>query len=129
MPAPLWQKGQSGNPAGRKKGEVNYRLKSVLETLERLQYNPFEKKVRLAMSLENKIRRNHFADETDKTTYIGLYADVLKDLLQYTCTKLKSVEHWGQIEVIQKLQALDAHTDEELQALLEEAEELAHAGV
>jgi hypothetical protein len=123
-----WHKGTSGNPAGRKKGEPNYRIKNVLETLERLQYSPFEKKVRLAMTLERKIQRNHFATEADKTAYIGLYSDVLKDLLQYTCTKLKSVEHWGQIEIMQKLQSLDTQTDAELHALLEEAEDLARGG-
>jgi len=120
-----WHKGQSGNPNGRQKGSVNHRLRTVLETLDKLNFHPFEEKIRLAMRLKNRLQRNHFADVAEKTAYLGLYADVLKDLLQYTCPKLKQIDHVAHIAIIQKLQSLDSYSDAELAALLEEAREIA----
>src|SRR5262245_62507911 len=124
----LWKKGESGNPRGRPKGALNFKTQTIFEMMEKLDFHPFEKKLRLAKRLENKLRSNHFASEDDKTTYLGLYSDVLKDLLQYACPKLKQVDHFAHIEIIQQLQVLDGRSDAELQSLLEAAEELAHVG-
>src|SRR5262245_29537498 len=96
-----WVKGQSGNPNGRAKGVPAQRLRTVMETLDRLHYNPFEKKVRLAMKLEAKLARNRFTDVAEKTAYLHLYSDALKDLLQYCCPKLKQIDHIAQIEIVQ----------------------------
>ena len=122
-----WHKGQSGNPAGRPKGALNKRLRTIADTLERLGYDPFEKKVRMALRLEAKIHRNHFDAFEEKIAYLGLYAEVLKDLLQYAYPKLRAVEHFGQLEILHKLQNLHEIPDAELDALIADAEELANA--
>ena len=119
-----WVKGQSGNPNGRQKGSVNQRVRGVMETLERLNYHPFEQKVRLAMTLEAKLHRNAFPTVEEKLAYLHLYSDALKDLLQYCAPKLKQIDHFAHIEIIQKLQSLDSYSDAEIEALLEEAREL-----
>lgn len=122
-----WLKGQSANPVGRLPGTKNKRSQTALALMEQWNFDPFEKKIKLARNLEAKLLRNHFKDPYERIEYLKLYCEVLRDLLQYAYPRLKQVEHIGQIEVIQKLQALDHSTDEELQALLAEAEELAHA--
>ena len=110
--------------AGRPKGSVNKRRQTALDIFEKYDFDPLEKKILLCRTLHNKLTSNHFADTYEKIEYLKLYAETLKDVLQYGYQKLKAVEHYGQIEVLQKLQNLDACSDEELQALLAEAEEL-----
>src|SRR4029453_14092830 len=116
-----WRKGQSGNPQGRPRGGVDKRVRTVMETLERLNFDPFEEKIKLAMGLKAKLHRNAFRTGADTLAYLHLYSEVLKALIQYACPKLKQIDHVAHIAIIQKLQSLDSYSDAELAALLEEA--------
>jgi len=120
-----WRKGQSGNWKGRPQGVVDKRSNSIRETLERLHFDPFAEKVKLAMRLKAKLHRNAFRTGADTLAYLHLYSEVLKDLIQYACPKLKQIDHVAHIAIIQKLQSLDSYSDAELAALLEEAREIA----
>ena len=113
---------------GRPKGALNKRRQTAQEIFDKYHFDPLEKKILLCKRIENKLRSNHFKDTYEKIEYLKLYAETLKDVLQYSYQKLKAVEHVGQLELIQKLQHLDACTDEELAALLAEAEEIARGG-
>jgi len=123
-----WRKGQSGNPQGRPRGVVDKRVRTVMETLERLNFDPFEEKIKLAMRLKAKLHRNAFRTGADTLAYLHLYSEVLKDLIQYACPKLKQVDSLAQLEIIEKLQSLESYSDAELAALLEEARELIRGG-
>jgi hypothetical protein len=103
------------------------RRRMAMEMFDQFGFDPLENKIRLAISLRTKIMRNHFAETSEKLEYLKIYGDVLKDLLQYGYQRLKAVEHFGQIELVHKLQQLDTCSDDELAALLAEAEELARA--
>ena len=119
-----WESGQSGNWKGRPKGARGTRQQAVLAILERLQFDPFAEKVKLAKRLKAKLHRNAFRTGEETLAYLHLYSEVLKDLLQYTYPKLKQVDAFAQLEIIEKLQSLDSYSDAELEALLEEAREL-----
>jgi len=47
-----------------------------------------------------------------------------RELAQYLAPTLKAIEHSGQLEMLQRLQALDTCTDAELEELLRQAEDL-----
>lgn len=121
---------KNGHPGEKPKGVKHKKRRlDALNVFDEFDFNPLEKKIKLAKQLESRLHGNHFSDPYEKIAYIGKYADVLQDLLQYGYSRLKTVEHTGIIEVVQKLQDIDTCTDEELHALLAEAEELvSHAG-
>jgi hypothetical protein len=122
----LWQKGQVTNPLGRKKGVPNKRTKEAEAIFAQYGFYPFQEKVLLAKRLKEKIRRNNFETSDEKLAYISEYSDVLKDLIQYALPKLKQVDHFAHIEIIQKLQSLDQYSDNEIEALLIEARDIAN---
>ena len=113
---------------GRPKGAVNKRRQTAQAIFDKYQFDPLEKKILLCKRLENKISSSRFKDIYKKIEYLKLYSETLKDVLQYSYQRLKAVEHVGQLELIQKLQNIDQCTEEELQALLEEAEKIARGG-
>lgn len=117
-------KGRSGNPQGRRPGATGKRQRFVQDALDKYDFSPFEEKLKLAVSLRNILRRNHFDSPEARMAHIAQYDITLRDLMQYSCPKLKQVEHYAHIEIIQKLQALDEFDDAQLQALLDEVQEL-----
>jgi len=116
--------GETRNPAGRPKGVKNKRTLAIQEMLARYQFDPYEAKVKLARSLGNKIQRNGFDTSGERIEYLKIYADVLRDLIQYAHPRLRVVENYTQLEIVAKLQALHAVPDAELAALLDEANAL-----
>jgi glycerophosphoryl diester phosphodiesterase len=122
----LWQKGQVTNPKGRPKGIRDRRSKEAEAIFAQYGFYPFNEKVLLAKKLKERIRRNNFESSDEKIAYISEYSDVLKDLIQYALPKLKQIDHFAHIEIIQRLQSLDQYSDPEIEALLIEARELAN---
>lgn len=118
-----WRPGQSGNPNGRPKGSQDRRTRNIQATLDRLGFDPFEKKVRLAQAVEEVVVQPELS-LNERREWCQLYADVLRDLLQYSAPKLKSVSHTGQITILQKLTTLASLPDAELDALIADAEAL-----
>src|SRR5215471_2320467 len=102
MPRHQWQKGQVTNPQGRIPGTRNKRSQEAEAIFAQYGFYPFHEKVLLAKRLKEKLRRNHFESTEEKLAYLSEYADVLKDLIQYALPKLKQVDHFAHIEVIQK---------------------------
>ena len=109
---------------GRPLGSVNKRTRTAEAWFQKYDFDPLEKKIKLALRLERKLVDNSFKETYERIEYLKLYAETLRDILQYGYQRLKAVEHFGTIEIVQKLQAIETCTDAELQALLAEAEEL-----
>jgi hypothetical protein len=112
-----------GHTMGKRHGTLSKRRQTAIELFERLDFDPLEKKVMLCKMIEEKLIGRDFVSDYEKIEYLKLYHETLKDVLQYGYQRLKAVEHLGQIEIVQKLQQLDDYTDEELKALLAEAED------
>src|SRR4030095_822510 len=126
MPRHRWQPGEVTNPTGRPKGSRNKRSQEAEAIFAQYGFWPFQEKVLLARRLKEKLRRNHFESSEEKLAYITEYADILKDLIQYALPRLKQVDHFAHIEILQRLQSLDQYSDPEIEALLTEARELAN---
>jgi predicted metal-dependent phosphoesterase TrpH len=126
MPYHRWQPGEVTNPNGRPKGSRNKRSLEAEAIFAQYGFWPFQEKVALAKRLKEKLRRNNFASSDEKIAYIAEYADILKDLIQYALPRLKQVDHFAHIEIIQKLQSLDQYSDNEIEALLIEARDIAN---
>lgn len=93
--AGLWQKGQSGNAAGRPLGVANKRSQEAMELMKDLKYDPIERQVRLAMKIEKRLAHNHFKDVNEKLRLIEILVGVYKATTPYAYPMLKSVEHSG----------------------------------
>jgi hypothetical protein len=85
---------------------------------------PLEQKLILCKELRQQLDRDVFDSDYARYECLRLFSDALKDVLQYGYPKQKAIEHMGQLALIQKLQALDGMTDDELRALLAEAQEI-----
>jgi hypothetical protein len=104
--------------AGRPKGAVGKRRQTAIELFDRLDFDPLEKKILLCQTIDD------FPDAYVKVEYLKLYSEALRDVLQYGYQKQKAVEHFGQLEIIQKLQALDDMSDDELRQLLSDINDI-----
>jgi hypothetical protein len=113
-----------GNP-GRPRGALGKRRRIALEWFDQYNFDPLESKILLCQSLQQRLVADTFASEYERIEYHKLYSETLKDVLQYGYQRLKAVEHFGQLELVQKLQELESYTDDELRTLLAEAKEYA----
>jgi hypothetical protein len=88
MPRVLFQPGQSGNPAGRKKGSKNKNdyKKQVWEVCEAVGIDPFEVLALIAAGKLEKI------DGTPEKITAYLRKEAASELCQYLKPKLKAIE-------------------------------------
>jgi hypothetical protein len=94
MPTKLFKPGQSGNPAGRKKGaktKKSFYFEAVA-ACDRLGVNPFEILARIASGELLKID-----GVSPEKIDAKLRMDAAAELCQYLAPKLKSIEHKGDI--------------------------------
>jgi hypothetical protein len=110
-----------GNP-GRPPGIRDKRHKSAQELIELAGLEPLAVKLQLLQRLQAKLDKGEWKSDYEELETEKLLNQVTTDLLQYRHPKLKAVEHVGQLEIIQQLQALDRCSDEELKRLMEECE-------
>lgn len=94
--------GQSGNPAGKPKGAISKRKRSVLDTVERLGIDPFEVLLLFAkgdwraLGYESEkfiVSQNDHGVYEKFTIDPSVRAKCAAEAIQYIVPKLKSVEH------------------------------------
>lgn len=113
-------KGNRGRPFG----AVGKR-RTVLDLCDQHDFDPLEQKLLLCKELRQQLDRDAFDSDYARYECLRLFSDALKDVLQYGYPKQKAIEHLGQLEFVRKLQALETMTDDELRAVLAEAQEYA----
>jgi hypothetical protein len=114
----------AGNP-GRPPGALGKRRQTAQELFEARNFDPLEKKLILCETLEKRLFSHHHLSAEHRIEYFKLYSEALKDVLQYSYQKLKSVESHTQVELIHKLQALEGMSDDELRQVIAEGQEYA----
>jgi hypothetical protein len=108
---------------GRPFGAIGKR-RTALDLFDQHDFDPLEQKLLLCKELRQQLDRDAFDTDYARYECLRLFSDALKDVLQYGYPKQKAIEHIGQLALIQKLQALDDMTDDELRALLAEVHEI-----
>jgi len=109
---------------GRPFGAIGKR-RTALDLFDQHDFDPLEHKLILCKELRQQLDRDAFDSDYARYECLRLFSDALKDVLPYGYPKQKAIEHLGQLELVRKLQALETMTDDELSALLAEAQELA----
>ena len=95
---PGWEKGQSGNPAGRLKGSIGRLSHEARELAKDHGYDPLLKQIKLAEKVEAIIKRNNFEDAIDRLRHYELLAVIYKNTTPYIYPQLKAVEHTGSVD-------------------------------
>jgi hypothetical protein len=110
---------------GRPPGSRNKRTETGQALIDQYHYDPRQAALVFCRDLQLRLLANNFASDYERIEYTKIYNSALATALPYFYPKLKAVEHAGELEIVAKLRALDTCTDEELRALLVEAEEMA----
>ena len=109
---------------GRPFGSKNKRSQSANDLIEAFGLEPLNDKLEQIQRLKRKIAAGVWQSDDAELECEKLLEKALGDVMQYRHQKLKSVESHTQVEIVQKLQAVEGMTDEEIRAMLAECDEV-----